>query len=208
MWLVLLPAFLVLLNKTILDRVFSFFAKTRELLFICTFAYSLGIASLFGGFRIIRQGEREGGSRARVRCVDRLCALAWALSFPAGHFLCCFLCCAAPHPEGVAPHQDGVTCCFLTYFLFLAHLLQDISCRASSVATAALATPSLRKSASFSRESGAQKSPIISLAEPHITYERELLPRAQPRCLHTRAHTRTRTHTCVRARAHTHTHTH
>jgi Kef-type K+ transport system membrane component KefB len=50
MWLILLPIFLYALNKTVLAPVFKFFAKTRELLFIITFAYSLGVAALFGHF--------------------------------------------------------------------------------------------------------------------------------------------------------------
>jgi Kef-type K+ transport system membrane component KefB len=50
MWLILLPIFLYILNKTVLAPVFKFFAKTRELLFIITFAYSLGVAALFGHF--------------------------------------------------------------------------------------------------------------------------------------------------------------
>jgi Kef-type K+ transport system membrane component KefB len=50
MWLIILPIFLYIVNKTVLNRVFHFFAKTRELLFIITFAYSLGVAALFGHF--------------------------------------------------------------------------------------------------------------------------------------------------------------
>ena len=50
MWMAILPVVLYLLNRYVLDRVFRFFAKTRELLFICTFAYSLGVAALFGHF--------------------------------------------------------------------------------------------------------------------------------------------------------------
>ena len=50
MWMAILPVVLYLLNRYVLDRVFRFFAKTRELLFICTFAYSLGVAALFGWF--------------------------------------------------------------------------------------------------------------------------------------------------------------
>lgn len=50
MWLIILPIFLYIVNKTVLNRVFNFFAKTRELLFIITFAYSLGVAALFGHF--------------------------------------------------------------------------------------------------------------------------------------------------------------
>jgi len=50
MWFVILLLFLVAVQKTVLEKVFSFFAKTRELLFIATFAYSLGVAALFGHF--------------------------------------------------------------------------------------------------------------------------------------------------------------
>ena len=50
MWIVIVLIFLYVINRTVLEKVFSFFAKTRELLFICTFAYSLGVAAFFGHF--------------------------------------------------------------------------------------------------------------------------------------------------------------
>ena len=50
MWFAILLVVLVLLNKFVLDKLFRFFAVTPEMLFIVTFAYSLGIAALFGHF--------------------------------------------------------------------------------------------------------------------------------------------------------------
>lgn len=50
LWFALLLLFLYLLNRFVLDRIFRFFAVTSELLFICTFAYSLGVAAMFGHF--------------------------------------------------------------------------------------------------------------------------------------------------------------
>ena len=50
MWFAILLLFLFLLNRFLLERIFRFFAVTSELLFVCTFAYSLGVAAFFGHF--------------------------------------------------------------------------------------------------------------------------------------------------------------
>ena len=50
MWFAILLITLVALNKFVLDRLFRFFAVSPEMLFIVTFAYSLGIAAMFGHF--------------------------------------------------------------------------------------------------------------------------------------------------------------
>ena len=50
MWFAILLMFLIFLNKFVLDRLFRFFAVSSEMLFIVTFAYSLGVSSMFGHF--------------------------------------------------------------------------------------------------------------------------------------------------------------
>ena len=50
MWFAILLIVLVILNKFVLDKLFRFFAVSPEMLFIVTFAYSLGIAAMFGHF--------------------------------------------------------------------------------------------------------------------------------------------------------------
>ena len=50
MWFAILLVVLVVLNKFVLDKLFRFFAVSAEMLFIVTFAYSLGIAAMFGHF--------------------------------------------------------------------------------------------------------------------------------------------------------------
>ena len=50
MWFAILLGFLVALNKFVLDALFRFYAVSAEMLFIVTFAYSLGIAAMFGHF--------------------------------------------------------------------------------------------------------------------------------------------------------------
>jgi Kef-type K+ transport system membrane component KefB len=50
MWVAILLVFLVVLRKFVLEKLFLFFAASAEMLFIVTFAYSLGMAAFFGHF--------------------------------------------------------------------------------------------------------------------------------------------------------------
>jgi Kef-type K+ transport system membrane component KefB len=50
MWFAILLIVLAVLARFVLDPLFTYFAVTSELLFICTFAYSLGVAAFFGWF--------------------------------------------------------------------------------------------------------------------------------------------------------------